>query len=175
MEGTGIDLVHKIFTIINGIASISLAIYVFVYQLKRDRKNEQKAQEQRAVNNRIELFNKLFLFPNFEMIEKYFKLVESINKRLTEEHNITDNDKNQMITEINSETENLRYVFLDKLKYIEEDFHKELDQILTDLQDQMAETIYPSSEQKDDISGVIYGSKTKFLKAIYSHIPKIQQ
>jgi hypothetical protein len=144
--------ISDIANIVIACANVALAFYVFIYQKRKDKESalKQKAKEQadkitvldiQEQNIRLLWFKELIVQPHLSSINQFYKNLHSIEEKLN--HTVlTEEIKEEVSSFVKNECSILRKSFIDILRTVNPEIHKEIKENIDFLLDIIIEKLF---------------------------------
>jgi hypothetical protein len=144
--------ISDIANIVIACANVALAFYVFIYQKRKDKESalKQKAKEQadkitvldiQEQNIRLLWFKELIVQPHLSSINQFYKNLHSIEEKLN--HTVlTEEIKEEVSSFVKNECSILRKSFIDILRTVNPEIHKEIKENIDFLLDIITEKLF---------------------------------
>lgn len=162
------------------ISAISLTVSIIALndKRKRDRQSDLHARELHFINVRVGLFNQLFLYPKFQHVEAFFNGLDDIHFTSSD---LSDDEKQDHITRIESLRNQIRDTFISHLSYIEKELADQLGNHVKDLVDKLLKAINDDSlklnhdaVKEEQFTKPISEARGKFYQLVYQHVPDVR-
>lgn len=139
-ERSLIENLSSISTILTAIASFALAIYVFIYQRRKDNKEQSERNKEIHRNVRLQWFKDAIIQPNLvDIYSFYLKIHESV---AVLHGPITELQKASVIEIVKTHCYNFRKSFIDLISAVDKDTHNKVQKILDELLDELTNNIF---------------------------------
>ncbi len=150
---------------------VALALYVFIYQKKQDKKDRTSSDLLNSSTVRLSWFKELIVLPNIDLLNSGFEnILESLEKASNSESN-----RSEILIELKESCYKIRIDFIDLLNITDKQIGRQtqnemdtmLDDISTVLSDQGINLDHPPTFKKRIVDRVKY-CRNNILKTIFS-------
>lgn len=165
------DLAQVIIAVVN----LSLAGYIFLYQRKKDQKEEVQTALLNEQNIKLQWFKELIVQPNLKGIESFYTNLEGIKERISS-NDLSVEEKETINNFVKQHLSSLRKTFIDILLQVDKPFSDKVLQNLDELVDNITNAIFndelklasPQVYEKHIGSKIAY-SRNLLIALIYNY------
>ena len=132
--------ISKISNIFIACLTLILGFYVFVYQRKKDEKDNAESIKSHKKSVRIQWFKDIIIEPKIYLLFEFYDNISAIRHKI-KSNELTDEDKIDLISLIKKEQSKLRKSFLNLIQHINIDLFNEISDNLDDMTDVLTNAI----------------------------------
>lgn len=161
--------------VVIALASLSLAGYVLLYQIRKDKKLDFQTAKLNEQNIKLQWFKELIVQPNMALIEEFYSNLHTIKDKINS-NELTIDESEDINNFVKAELVKLRKSFVDVLQLIDKKFSDQLLENLDELIDGITNAIFneelklknPSVYEKH-IGAKISYSKNNLYAQLYNY------
>lgn len=132
----GITEIGDLANVIIALFTLGLGFYVFIYQRSKDLKDELKAEEKHERALKLQWFKELIILPKINEVDNFYEGLKEIKEKI-DNHDLTEEQKIDLINFIKHKQSVFRKAFLDSLQIITPELYqqalKNIDKLIDDL------------------------------------------
>jgi len=141
VQRTLLENLSSIATIFTAAASFSLAFYVFIYQRRKDNKEQAERNKEIHRNVRLQWFKDAIIQPNLTDIYTFYSNVHQSVTTLTGK-TLTDAQKAEVVEKIKTYCYNFRKLFIDLIGAVDKDTQAKVQRNLDNLLDTLTNNVF---------------------------------
>lgn len=178
--------ISEIANIVIAIANIFLAGYIFIYQLRKDKKDEIKQREKeqsdrvtvldlQEQNIRLLWFKELIVQPHLSNINLFYQNLHALEEQLAIPH-ISEDTKESSLEFVKLECSKIRKSFIDILRTVNPELHNEIKNNIDNLLDHITNKLFDAGLNLNDkptfereVGSKISYSHNDLISKLYSY------
>jgi hypothetical protein len=140
-QSTLIQTLSSYSTILTALAGFSLAFYIFIYQRRKDNREQTERNKEIHRNVRLQWFKDAIIQPNLPDIYTFFSNIHEKTAAFRQK-NILDDQKRQIINDLKTYCYTFRKSFIDLIGAVDKDTQQKVQKNLDDLLDTLTNNIF---------------------------------